>query len=119
MYTICYFLNLPREVNTKQVLVKATIKVNKIVFQEFAKFASHLGFESLKNTKLRDNLHLIVATQSKLSKRLLTENGLVELKKWRCALPNRKAYKKNYVFLNLCNIYKKKEIDEGITSFLV
>lgn len=110
---------MPREVNIKYALAKAIIKVDKMVFREFAELTSYLGFESPEITKLRKHLYLTAATQFRLSKYLLIKNGLGKPKKQRCELLSRKTYKKDCVFLNLCNIPKKEEIGEGITSFFV
>lgn len=110
---------MPREVHTKHTLAKATIRVDKIVLREFAELASHLRFESPEIIKLREYPYLTVTTQSRSSKHLLVENGSSEPKKWRCGLPSREVYKKNYLFLNLCNIYKKEEIGEEITFFFI
>ena len=118
-YAMRHFIDMPREVNTKHALAKATIRVDKMVFQEFAELASHLGFESSEITKLRKHPHPTAATQSRSSKQLLIENGPGELRKRRCGLPSREAYEKDCVILNLCNIYKKEEIGKGITSFFV
>ena len=119
VYAMHHFLDMPRDVNTKHALAKATIRVDRMVLQEFAELASHLGFEFPEITKLRKHSHPTTATQSRSSKRLLVENGPGEPKKRRCGLPSRKAYEKDCVFLNLCNIHKKEKIGEGITSFFV
>lgn len=108
MYIICHFFDMSRKANPKNVLAMPTIRVDRMVFWELIKFASQLEeFKSPKITKLREYLHLTSATQSPLSKHLLVGNGLGELKKKRCDLPNRDAYVKYYMFLYLCNIHKK------------
>lgn len=118
-YAMRHFLDMPREVNTKNALAKPTIRVDRMVLREFAEFASQLGFESPEITKLREHSHPTAATQSPSSKHLLVENGPGEPKKRRCGLPGRDAYAKDRTFLYLCNIHKKDEVGEGITSFFV
>ena len=110
---------MPKEVNTKHALAKATIRVDWMVLWKFANLTSHLRFESLEITKLREHPYLITVIQFRSSKYLLVENGLSKPKKRRCGLPSREAYKKDCVFLNLCNIYKKEEIGKGITFFFI
>lgn len=119
MYTICHFLDMPREVNTKHALAKATIRVDRMVLREFTELASYLEFESPEITKLREHPYPIAAIQFRSSKQLFVKNGLGEPKKQKCGLPSREAYKKDCVFLNLYNIYKKEGIGKGITSFFV
>lgn len=116
---MCHFLDIPREVNTKHALAKAIIRIDRIVLQEFAELANYLKFESLEITKLTEHLHPIAATQSNALKHLLVENGPNKPKKQRYGLLSREEYKKDCVFLNLCNIHKKEEIVKGITSFFV
>lgn len=77
-----------------------------------------MEFKSLEITKLKEHLYPTATIQSRLSKYLLVENGLSKPKKRRCGLLSKKAYKKDYVFLILYNIYKKEEIDKGIIFFL-
>lgn len=80
-YTMRHFLDMPRKINTKYALAKATIRVDRIVLREFAELASYLGFESPEIIKLREHPHPIAATQSRSLKQLLVENGLGKPKK--------------------------------------
>lgn len=90
-----------------------------MIFQKFAELASYLEFEFPDIIILREHPHPSTTTQSRSLKHLLIKNGPSKLKKSRYGLLSKKAYKKNYIFLNLYNIYKKEKVSKRITSFFV
>jgi len=120
-YAMRHYLQMPRDLEGKELLARHTSNVDPTALREFAGLAERLGFESPKITALkeipqaRSTRHL-----SENSKPLLVTDGAGVKRRRRCGLPSMEEYREESGYLFIHHLHEVDENQgEGLTSFFV
>ncbi len=120
-YAMRHYLQMPRDLEGKDLLARHTTIADRTVLREFADLAERLGFESPEITALKEYPRARDARNpSENSKPLLVTDGVGVKKKRRCGLPSVEEYVEDSESLFVNHLHDvDEEQGEGITSFFV